>query len=277
MGKKSYNGAILPDIEELWTNKESYPYAFVTCRYDVDGAYWLYIVTDAPYTDYLDNYGQQTYNRYYRYYYDVETDAWKGTNYYNGNGTDKLHRVIWSSTDVYDYEKFLLIDYEEPVDPSVRPTSTSSALASGWFTGRELAGSLYIRDKHHLANFYNGIYLPLLPAEPKFSNLVIKRNHPDIHSSHGEYAIWCFSYTPQIESTNGTLSSPAGDKAYCYFVEDGQWAVSHYIYIDPDSGVSLTSLEDLIWSNRDIIDYRFEDKPVVLPASDPVPSWEYLD
>ena len=63
MGRMLYNGAVLPDIEALWTNKESYPYAFISCRYDVDGAYWLYIVTDAPYTDYLNNYGQQTYNR----------------------------------------------------------------------------------------------------------------------------------------------------------------------------------------------------------------------
>lgn len=273
MGRMLYNGAVLPDIEALWTNKESYPYAFISCRHDVDGAYWLYIVTDAPDTDYLDNYGQQTYNRYYRYYYDVKTAAWKGGYYYNGNGTDKVYRVIWSSTDVYNYDKSLHLAASAPVDPNIRTTSATSAMLSGWLMGKEMAGVLYPRDKQWVANLYNGVRLPLLPAEPKFSNLVIKRNHPDIHSTRGEYAIWCFSYTPQIES-NGTLSSPAGDKAYCYFVEDGQWVLSHYIYIDPDSGVSLTSLEDLIWSNRDIVNYN-TDGSVCLAATEPVAVWEW--
>ena len=150
MANMLYNGVELPDINEVWTDKETYPYAYVV-DYLSGSRFYLYMVSEPCFIEYYSQYsadflfGPSSYRLcYYEFHYTSSpfySGIWEPVLYdrvTSGSiqNVDKCP-LIWTSSDVLNSDGSVYLSASEPVDPNAptEPTYDRTAFLSGMAMG----------------------------------------------------------------------------------------------------------------------------------------------
>lgn len=121
----SYNGQVLPDIDTVWTDKETYPYAFI--RYS-SGSVISLIVSMQPW--YVNSSGTKAYTKTSTYYvYSLKDGVWNLIKSYYDNGALDISALVWTSSDIYADSKLSEV-YFEGTTPEVSACDGSACPAT---------------------------------------------------------------------------------------------------------------------------------------------------
>ena len=132
MSNYLYNGVELPDINTVWTDKTTYPYA-VLFRY-VSGAYCLKIATQ-PITVGLEG------NAVNPQYTCRNGETWS-----ENSTVTLLGSIFWANHDVYYSDSLeevggtLYLAASDPIPVNPAPTLDPTALLMGWQVGNRIRG-----------------------------------------------------------------------------------------------------------------------------------------
>ena len=190
MGRYLYNGVELPDINELWTDKETYPYAYITKLENGNRVFARFSSGALEVNASGIVYNFLTSGDNYSYEY-VDGKWENGTIGYLNN------KVVWSSTDVY---------YNASIE--------------------EVGGTLYLPATAPLPVStakiwkYNEIELPALPEwdMETYPYAVIVQNN-----SSGDYFLMADDET-FAANADGDTTRPIPGVAYA--IENGEWVSS---------------------------------------------------
>lgn len=235
-----YNGVPLPDINTVWTDKETYPYAviidwpptslphryflFITtepCEYSEENGYWVLDMT--------------TKNSRCYHWYPGLSDNWKRYEYF----PDKYEKpIIWTSHDLYEAD------------------------------GLYLAKSAPILYNPPNLYMYNGIQLPKLP---KLDRETYPYAHIEMDVSTKVYHLRIHAVPIVVANDELSYTSFATDVWMNYFSGIDEWGFS----LTSSNGDSERSHKlnretgmVLVWADYDIFK---ADGSVYLAASDPIP------
>lgn len=286
MGNVIYNGISLPDIDEVWVDKETYPYAFivesgVSHRSD----YTLYLV-DSPV--YFQPTGDSSANNciypsnvnaQYTYFCHLVGD-------YNPDGTITWdltaenadfsgivvydRKIIWVNTDMLNVDGTLYLAASDPipVDPTSRPFDLRSWLI-GYILG--ICGKpLPLSAVQELVGYlYNGVRLSELVSPPEGYPYIALCGSAG--NTVGAFAL----RTPMTIRSGGALGSADNISnctsfahRYCKFVDSGK-PIENPEWGEP--GTTNSAGSDIFWTNYDA--YK-TDGTLYLAASEPVPIYE---
>lgn len=141
-----YNGIELPDINEVWTDKETYPYALI--RWSTEDDYYLLTVSAnkahyGPIVDWLFCSNLVPYVQY------KHLEHWEDKRVISESTgiwpKDKMP-VVWSNYDVLNRDGTVYLKASEPIPVGGTPIDPTSMLM-GWLVGRQIAGIR--KEKHH--------------------------------------------------------------------------------------------------------------------------------
>lgn len=173
MANYLYNGIELPDINAVWTDNETYPYAYIT-----EGTPCRLILKSSKLTIYTTtgNTNVTTTNPYSNYVvYELVDGAWVGVSY---SGT---FRVLWCSADLYyagvlsddtdsELAGTLYLAASSPI-PVTTWTPDPIPMTMGWLVGRRVAGQ---RGKKIEPEVPSGVYDDTFPIE--WNTLAVQGN-----------------------------------------------------------------------------------------------------
>ena len=147
MGNYLYNGLPLQDINTVWTDKETYPYAVIT-EIEPD-VYALYIATNYGYGDDLESNGRLCFelHDYIRYIFDVVAGAWtnpvgpysKVTFIIKRSDGGNLSALLWANLDI-EYDGTLYLATSDPIPVNPATTLDPTALLMCWQVGNRIRG-----------------------------------------------------------------------------------------------------------------------------------------
>lgn len=268
-----YNGVRLPDINAVWTDKETYPYAFI-CETTAGGAYYVQLSAKQKTIG-----GSYLITASMPKYLCVD-GAWESianvTQYASGT-------AVWSNSDIYYADDYsdktlagtLYLAASEPVpvlDITIPRWVDRDSYIAGFALG--LAGMAYpYSAPTPVAYLYNGIRLPALPEwdRKKYPYVYIDCNT----GGDGRYRAWFLS-EKMHSGAFGIKTYPEGTICMFFRLVDGVWE-----FEETDSEGGWPSIDvplDPIWTNYDYLDYNpYSDEPdgtVLLAASTPVPVYE---
>lgn len=274
-----YNGVELPDINTVWTDKTTYPYATIAdWSGSWGGGYWLVLCENRPVRT---EDGSIKVNisvlGAYRYY-QVSNNSYV---LYGGNNNAYIlasdeNPVLWASYDVLNEDGTVYLAASDPVDPTA-PTFDKKTFLSGLAMG--LCGKGNPTFEASGKYLYNGVVAPAIPTElPKsgghdFAYAAIARAKDD------SSVIVFYSTTPLYVKHGGGekyFIVSYGEWWYRLRLDNGEWAdpydgfASNPVPVTSAYGSILFSdaTYDLLWSDYDIYD---EDGALQFAASDPVP------
>lgn len=262
MGNMLYNGVELPDINEVWTNKETYPYACILF-YD-NTIYCLFLSTDK-----LCRLGSSLVG--------CKDGAIKGIQYQmeDGSWSFLMNRdfgatsgaayapAIWSSYDFNYSDGSLILAASDPVDPNAPTEPTWTFNLQDFLSGMaSAAASRGVLRRTPIAYLYSGVQLPGLPEVEGFEYKVIE------HYKDSTYFVNLSKVkpttrliddgvTPVIEAIgeNGDVKS--------YVSEGNGWRellTTNHLYV---------LSKDFIWANVDIV-----NGDISFISTDPIPVYE---
>ena len=145
-----YNGIELPDINEVWTDKEAYPYALIAWN-SATGKHRLAVCAQkANYSPSPNAIWCSNMIPYMQY---TQSDNWE----YQGTITaeninantlwpQKEMPVVWANYDVLNGDGTVYLKASEPIPVGGTPIDPTSMLM-GWLVGRQIAGIR--KEKHH--------------------------------------------------------------------------------------------------------------------------------
>lgn len=285
MGNYLYNGIKLPDINTVWTDKETYPYAYITAstsprRLILTATNKKVMRTNGTCmvtaTSSYDNYTV----------YELTDGEWvSGT--YSGSFI-----AVWCSEDLYyssvlsddtdsDLAGTLYLAASDPIPVTAAPAPDPFWMTMGWMVGRMIAGMRGKREP--VAYLYNGVRLPKLPEWDKtvypyavislFENDYHKGYIMDISATHYVAA----EVYPGHVGNSLTITTPA----MCYSLQDsggenttspdGAWVLTSDLSGETENYFRSGKYYSLFWANYDV---SGSDGTVYLAASDPVPVYE---
>lgn len=272
MGNMLYNGVELPDINEVWTDKVTYPYACILF-YD-NTIYCLFLSTDK-----LCRLGSSLVG--------CKDGAIKGIQYQmeDGSWSFLMNRdfgatsgaayapAIWSSYDFNYSDGSLILAATDPVDPNA-PTEpvwqfNLQDFLSGIAAG---AASRGVMKRKPIAYLYNGVQLPPLPEvegyeymtiQPVDDNYVLRAYKEKPSAYEGSVAIFYgIPSSVETECLTGNLNVDKTGWSYTTWTT----GTSSLMYYKEES--ILNTLKPIFWTNTDIYDL---DGSLWLSASEPVP------
>lgn len=249
-----YNGREFPDINDFWTDKESYPRACIIQGlgfYNAEfhsGENKIVVYSNAQFT-----------------YAETETvcyaskresdEQWSTTAYTERIGGDTQYAtVIWSNYDIYNEDGTLYLSASEPVPvvtyDGVDLNRTSYLL--GRLFGRRIKAQR--KPMKPIAYLYNGVRLPKLPEWDReiypYAAIAVKSN--------GDY-LFFYKDTAITVDANGAPSITSTARSYATRT---QWT---------DFVKDYSSAVRIVWANSDIYT---TDGTLFLASSDPVPTYE---
>lgn len=308
MANYLYNGVELPDINEVWTDKATYPYACIAvvslgnippCIYSLCVFSGEHVVDEGNlvvqtggkmsaynalvHTPELDAFLSESgltieflqnmadlpsVNCWCCYREDEDESA--GENY----GFAEM--VMWANHDVLNTDGSVYLAASDPVPiggsvpaPSVpTPSIDPTAMLLGWLIGKRIAGQRGNEKKEPVAYLYNGVRLPDINKV-----WTDKETYPYVAiggSSSGSYNLMAFSELPRHKSPEGFYREDGEKLHYCSWSRPVNF--SNWIQPSVNPWENLTTgIGTLKWSNFDVYD---QDGNIKLAASDPVPVYE---
>ena len=284
-----YNGVELPDIDVVWTDKETYPYALIgmgstgNCTLYISNATGTYGkpsgsfffeagTYENPYT--LIKYTCQEGGTNWEWKEQTNTSA-LGIPFF----VEDYEPVLWSSYDTYDNEGGIYIEASEPI-----PVDSIKFDLKSWLTGYALGlagkalpiihGENIPGEKDLVAYLYNGVRFPAMPVWDKNA-------YPYAHIalSNSGRGFWFCVTNKALVAKNFDDGGTAVYTTYTTGSGVGylEWLYRNGLWINP---VESTTGQlyyngqywDVIWSNHDIKNEN--DGTIYLAASDPVPVYE---
>lgn len=145
MANYLYNGVELPDINTVWTDKETYPYAHIIYYANYDIYTIRYHKGLISYTAYYESTGTPALIGIGSYFaYDAKDNSWEF--YRNIEDADAAvlskSSLVWSSRDILNIDDgsvYLAASDPIPVNPA--PTLDPTALLMGWQGGNRIRQS----------------------------------------------------------------------------------------------------------------------------------------
>ena len=291
-----YNGVVLPDINSVWVDKETYPFAFIL-YYEPADIYEIDLITTKDLKYYRLNSANWYLhsNVYFSYIvYELSDGLWAdggssnsylyGEEFRDHFGNDDW-KIIWTSESLYDrYSGQLVLEASDP-EPVNSQTAMKFPLRD-WITGiilercsrafepRTPIGYLYghiaregetIQDgaKEYIinGNRYFGIVAPDIDTQWTDE---LKVTHP--------HAVMWYNKTKAAPRFGISYNKPSYIGSYVYLTRvkfadliDGVWQFGNQIYgtvqADPDS---------IFWTSDDIYDVNV----IYLTSSTPIPIYE---
>lgn len=260
MANMLYNGVELPDINTVWTDKETYPYAYILdCP--SDNRFYVYFSSTRLNALYLEKYSAYFLNgtsysyANYQFHYPSSpyyTGSWKFVaERPNGSGTLQNMKncpAVWASIDILYADGTVYLAASDPVDPNA-PVESKLSLSLGSANGDGMA-------------LYNGVMLPSI--ESIWDK--IKYPYAVIWSYDGLYSFACLSAEWEYDPSNNRCSPTETCNGSLYSLVDGVWTGE---MVDYEGVPSFLAIEGAIWSSSDIASYT--DGTIFLSASDPIP------
>ena len=267
MGNNLYNGLNLPDINEVWTDKESRPYALIDML--DSSTYALYIAESYKYSDYSDSTGHLylVLNNYVRYTCVGGAQAWDGelalsqvTFLLKRTDGGNISILLWSNFNI-EYGGTLYLAASDPLPLTI--TDPLSFMV-GYNLGCRLRAQRGSEVKRKIAAYlYNGVKLPPLPEydATAYPYAIIC----PINST--SYQLFVFSEKPFADDDAG-LNISARWGSCDTLLKEYVW--SDLAYSESDYSGAWSP----IWSN---FDFCHEDGTIICAESEPVKSeWDYV-
>ena len=287
MDKYRYNTAELPDINAVWTDKETYKYAHIHVGsggeyYDND--YFLALST-APWVNNTTNtlIGQEWETDGTILYYGIKNGVWEYNSSSSTGGTlvENMTALIWSNHDFLNEDGSVYLAASDPI-PVVEPCD-KNALLLGCRVGQLIKG-MRGKVKEPVAFLYgpDKVRLPKIPEVEGFEFVYI-------YVSYGQYTLMISTQELEYRSWKDI-----GNSYYLYPVnmplteeltvkhayldaeeaESGTWEFTWsktyeagYDMVNEQSGFGIP-----FWANTTVMNH--EDGSIYLAASDPVPVYE---
>ena len=249
MANMLYNGVELPDIETVWTDKVTYPYAVIT------GAVLNLASKAYARGDSLHLMDGATYTVNFR---DL---LWTYTQVFSYQQLEiSLYPKLWVGRDVYNYAgDTLMIQATDPVpvSPEIPNMTRDLALLLGNAVRR---GLMAVREP--VAWLYNGVRLPDIYSvyTPQ-----LQKTHPYVAIGKylGAYYLM-ISDTPMTTYSGGEKLRDSSENGLKYRLNvDGEY----WEQID-----AFYTGRWPVWSNHDTVDE--DDGKTYLAATDPIPVYE---
>lgn len=258
--KVKYNGVELPDIEAVWTDKETYPYAFI-CYHSGDEEYKLYMAKTVSWGS-------------------ANTLALKNANYYGLTDDNWVFKSAYSTNNIKisyftdeKWSNFDLLNYSGE---------------GNYFTASEpvKSGNIGLRSGESVT-YYDGAVLPTLPVSEYPVAGIIRREYNSVDVTD-RYFVSFFEYSHYYDKEQGHValgnvrtvrefgSEDGVPAAEVYYIEDGtsEWVKSDknewQIVTDDVLGID----DPCIWANVDLLKL---DDSVYVSASDPIPVGKIVD
>lgn len=261
MGTMLYNGVELPDIETVWTDKGTYPYAVLL----TSGSIRMLYLKASKFTA-IDGKVSLSFvganDTKYVYFSKYDNGEWEPLKFTLASlALSSSPNVFWTNTDILNADGTLYLAASDPVDPNaptVDPARRLKSLINGLLCGLVTPGRL---GRTPVAYSYNGVELPKLPEWDKTAYPYAVIYYFPGFFGVGAYYYSIFSPTPiesdTTDSTKFTISSSA--IVHRTLNSSNPWEESTL------SGGAYSSLK---WANYDIYD---AESNLVLAASEPVP------
>jgi hypothetical protein len=256
MANYLYNGVELPDINEVWTDKTTYPYAVITFAAFTDAnTYWLIVSEDE---------GVYVNSGNYKLRFDCPViiyqlidNSWVRANAATSFNTPRnMHEFIWANYDFMTADGYVCIAASDPV-----PVKTAFVYDKASFL-QGLAAGLCGRGVGiaPTAYLYNGVELPALPEYDhemypyavmyEGGLLWLKSERPYRLLENGQYYI--YNDTPVM--------------ALFYKAVDGE-----FVFQREYSQDRMSQGDHIFWSNFDVMN---ADGSLYFAKSDPIPVYE---
>lgn len=272
MANMLYNGVELPNIDSVWTNKVTYPYAVIVYYYSA--WYELYLTTDVATVT------STAFKRAGGAVYKFTTGTSSEWEYQNTTGSSSgplganMINLVWSNHDILNSDdNSVYLAASDPVDPNAptEPELTEEERLKWFLLGKLLRRNLMAGVKEATMYSYNGVVLPKLPEWDKtvYPYAVMYTTQ----WTDNTVFLCCCSDLSQNGDTI-TLTTPsvqlmhdpdnADSMGYWY------WGNVQNNWNDVTADKTLT-YGYLLWTNKDILN---EDGTVYLAASEPIPIYE---
>lgn len=300
MGNVLYNGVELLDINTVWTDKTTYPYAHI---YESNGLYGLVISTHpalfrtrGSYTaDYLPTGAvcMQYLHTQTEWYY-MSSKTISSTSGYAELNYTKGFKIIWASYDVYrstdneftENDGSLYLAASKPVDPTAPAyTYDRTAFLSGMAMGLTGKGNPISSIGGGASGnmIYNGVELPELPAADGHPYIyVFSANKTAVDAlapGTGLEILYFAQYSKDMYVWDGSRfeNNVVGTTVLSYGYTPGgvngsfaDWEVYEAATV-PAGGYGIPTVNgcNWVWCNTDLVK---PDGTVYLAASEPVPA-----
>lgn len=303
-GTVSYNGVELPDIESVWTDKETYPYAIL---YPILPSYYL-ALTKFPYV-WTNKWFKTSGAGFKKCLYNPNA----GMTDWEVNNTDDTslytianpEKVFWSNVDLIK-DDVIYFAASNPVGPfniTRYDPITTEFKAKGWrrlsyhttgelagtwtyddFTDTESGGWNYLKNVRSCAReklYYNGVEVwpnyPLiwsyngtvLPALPVWDSKTYPYAVICYESYIGSYYLYCSKYQRVWDGAEykyiiNGTLLPGAYPTHTFICKEGET-----VFTDQGNTNNISAnLSDIFWTNTDILD---AGGTVHLAASTPIP------
>ncbi len=274
-----YNGVEAPDINTVWTDKETYSYAMIFVNTETN---WTTGITETyTYLWFLDNppyvfRGEGTSGNIAGgaiiQSYRLTGGNWEyyATHEWPHAFTYPFDSIIYANYDLLDSDGTLYLAASDPVP--VEETTPAFSLKA-WLTGYALgiAGKPlpFAGKKEPVAYLYNGVRLPKLPEWDKeaYPYAVIAQTLSGDGAVVFGFAVCADPWYVGSYSSGDNFVGADGN-GFQWTLIDGVWVQNNMFwgtYNISDDGYG-------VWSNHDVIDTT--DGTIYLTASEPVPIYE---
>lgn len=269
-----YNGVELPDINEVWTDKEKYPYAYIESDYP--GLYAIlltntpvkyvngsYLVANTSYSCWMSD------GVSFEFYQEETVDA-------DGAFTNDS-TPIWSNTDILNTDGTTYLAASEPIPVGGEPEKPTTftpdpiSMTMGWLVGRRIAGQRgkkVEQSAEPIAYLYPSVVLPDIESvwtpelKAQYPYAVIAHDTAqDVYALSVSNQPWYRQFDDAVTYTEGegvtfvlNLAVASDWTSWSDFVDS---------FYDED--------QPTIWTNNDIADYD-DATAVYLSAFTPVPT-----
>lgn len=227
----SYNGVVLPDINEVWTDKEMYPYAYL-CRFEdteEDGSFYGYLLylsnTKAYHASFMpgllmiparSNFAVYSIadgtSEYVVKYVEENTRIFAALEYPPDEVPETIvYKCIWCSADICGEEDTdtVYLAASEPIPVGSEPEKPTTftpdpiSMTMGWIVGRRIAGQRgkIQPDIPDVPDVPSGVYDDTFPIE--WNTLAVLGN-PTVTSGDREL-VKVSNLTPTAEEMANTI------------------------------------------------------------------------
>ena len=304
-----YNSVKLPDIDDVWTDKETYPYAYISKVRDnyleVAGSAYMLIVgsANAVFNENGDYDSFYISGDFISYKLNVDTNSWEFVN----SETDSYVSVgypaeaklifcdlVWCNYEVLEEDESVHISSSEPVHVTMDvpaaydPISFQIGLAFG-LCGKGIPEDLQVVGGNSNMYAYNDAVLPSFPEydESVYTHAWITEWGTTLRTLNVCSQKPVSTVNP--DNADVTLSmAPAGSKLMqCHIAEDestynnylpffgdymglNEWG--SFNVLDTTDSARCGDITDQCWANFDILNL---DGTVLLAASEPIPMCSY--
>lgn len=259
MSKYLYNGIPLPDINTVWTDKTTYPYAIIFG--DEYGGEFLHIspvpfIYEDPNVNISSGAGSPRYIN--------DSDGW--VEHDSGSGCTGSG-VKWTNYDIIDIsDNSVYLAASEPVSVNLKSWLIGFALG---LAGKPLPFAKNEPVDEPIAYLYNGVQLIPLPQWDKAAYPYAVIDKAVLNS----YRLHLFAHLPHAENAeNGyTHYGPMDGSTYIYKGVAREWSESGWSMNAAYEDIDGISTSRVLWTNFDLL---YTDGKVCCAKSDPIPVYE---